>query len=88
MTSICVLCLSRSCLHAHKRLRPRDVQVLLLLAKGRSHQQIADALGLKHASVRQIAHHLYPKIDARDRLQASLWARDHIDLLESPGEPT
>ena len=61
--------------HAHPDgLSEREVEVLRLIAAGRSNREIADQLVL---SLRTVEHHIariYPKIGARGRADATTYA--------------
>jgi DNA-binding CsgD family transcriptional regulator len=52
------------------RLTPRQHQVLELLAHGRSTRQIAEALQISEATVRNHIRHLLSELDVRTRLEA------------------
>ncbi len=63
-------------------LTERELEVLLVLARGRSSQQIADDLGI---SVKTVGHHLehvYRKAGVRSRAAATVWAYEH-DLVRA-----
>jgi DNA-binding CsgD family transcriptional regulator/tetratricopeptide (TPR) repeat protein len=49
----------------------REVEVLELLAQGRTNSQIADALWLSESTVRKHVEHVYGKLGVRTRAQAS-----------------
>jgi two-component system, NarL family, response regulator len=52
-------------------LSPRELEVLRLLADGRSNKRIADALGLREATVRTHVSHILSKLGVDDRTQAA-----------------
>jgi DNA-binding NarL/FixJ family response regulator len=56
------------------RLTKREADVLLLLARGLSNQEIAADLGLSEETVRTHVKHVYVKIGVRDRAQAVIIA--------------
>jgi PAS domain S-box-containing protein len=56
--------------HAEHRLTPRQAQVLRLLARGASTEQIADALHLSRETVRNHVRHVLRALGARSRLEA------------------
>ncbi len=52
----------------------REVEVLRLLAGGRSAREIAEALSISRTTARHHVEHIYTKIDASNRTGASLFA--------------
>jgi NarL family two-component system response regulator LiaR len=58
-------------------LSPREAEVLALIARGLSNQEIADALYLSVNSVKTYVRTAYRKIGAQRRPQAVLWAIEH-----------
>jgi DNA-binding NarL/FixJ family response regulator len=54
----------------------READVLVLMARGLSNQEIADRLGVSVETVRSHLKHIYDKWDVRDRLQAVIAAYD------------
>ena len=65
-------------------LTPRERQVIELLARGDSNQEIARALGLSVRTVERHVGNLYTKIDARGRADAIAYAFQH-GLMDSGG---
>lgn len=61
-------------------LSERELEVLRLLADGRSNREIAGALFLAEGTVKNHVTNLLAKLDARDRTQAALRARA-LDLI-------
>ncbi len=60
-------------------LTPRERDILLLLAQGRSNDEIADELFIGVATVKSHLARMMPKIGVRSRLQAAVWAyQNHI----------
>jgi DNA-binding CsgD family transcriptional regulator len=58
-------------------LTQREVEVLRLLARGLSNKQIAQELVISPKTVGNHVEHIYAKIDASTRTQASLFAMQH-----------
>jgi len=63
-------------------LTPREIQVLRLIAGGRSNREIAADLALAERSVARHITNIYNKIDARSKADATAYAFRH-DLVES-----
>jgi DNA-binding NarL/FixJ family response regulator len=57
-------------------LSPRELDVLRLLATGKSNPEIADALFIGRGTVRTHVSNILSKLDARTRTEASMIARD------------
>jgi NarL family two-component system response regulator LiaR len=62
-------------------LTPREREVLILIARGRSNKRIALELGVAEKTVKTHVGHVLAKLGVSDRTQAALWAVRH-DLLE------
>jgi DNA-binding CsgD family transcriptional regulator/pimeloyl-ACP methyl ester carboxylesterase len=58
-------------------LSAREVEVLRLLAAGRSNQQIADELVISLNTVRRHVSNIFDKTGAANRAQAAAYAKDH-----------
>jgi DNA-binding NarL/FixJ family response regulator len=58
-------------------LSAREVEVLTLIAAGRSNTEIARELVLSNATIKSHINHIFAKIGARDRAQAVHYAYDH-----------
>jgi HD-GYP domain-containing protein (c-di-GMP phosphodiesterase class II) len=65
-------------------LTPREVEVLVLLARGASNRQIAKTLVIAHKTAANHVEHIYAKIDVSTRAAATLYAMRHglLDTLE------
>jgi pimeloyl-ACP methyl ester carboxylesterase/DNA-binding CsgD family transcriptional regulator len=62
---------------AQEILSSREVEVLRLLAAGRSNQQIADELVISLNTVRRHVSNVFDKTGAANRAQATAYAKDH-----------
>jgi DNA-binding CsgD family transcriptional regulator len=58
-------------------LTAREVEVLILVARGLSNKEIADRLVISAKTVGNHVEHIYSKIDASNRAAASLFAMRH-----------
>jgi HD-GYP domain-containing protein (c-di-GMP phosphodiesterase class II) len=65
-------------------LTPRELEVLVLLARGASNRQIAKALVIAQKTAANHVEHIYAKIDVSTRAAATLYAMRHglLDTLE------
>jgi len=55
----------------------RERDILAMLARGRTNQEISDALALSIGTVKNHISNILSKLDVRDRTQAALWALQH-----------
>jgi DNA-binding NarL/FixJ family response regulator len=58
-------------------LSPREIEVLRLIAAGRSNQQIADALVISASTVAKHVTSILGKIGAANRTEAAVYAKEH-----------
>jgi DNA-binding NarL/FixJ family response regulator len=58
-------------------LNPREIEVLRLLARGTSNQQIAALLVLNHRTVIAHVRVIFDKLRVADRTEAAIYAREH-----------
>jgi len=56
----------------------REKEILLMVASGASNEEISDKLTISYHTVKTHISNIYKKIDAPNRLQASLWAAKNI----------
>jgi DNA-binding NarL/FixJ family response regulator len=56
----------------------RELEVLKLLASGRSNKEISAELHISEATVKSHITNLLSKLDLRDRTQAAIWALEHV----------
>lgn len=66
---------------AHEELTEREHEILLLLAKGKSNQEIADDLFIALKTVKTHVSNLLSKLEVQDRTQAVIYAFKH-ELVE------
>ncbi len=59
-------------------LTPREREILRLLAQGFSNQEIGEQLALSVGTVKNHLSVIFAKLSVRDRTQAALWAREHL----------
>ena len=65
-------------------LTPREVEVLVLLARGRSNREIAEQLVVSRKTVGSHIEHIYTKLGVSSRTEAALFAMRHGLLPEVP----
>ena len=63
-------------------LTDRELEVLLVLARGASNQEIAETLGISPKTVGHHVQHVYQKAGDNSRAAATLWAFQH-DLVHT-----
>jgi DNA-binding NarL/FixJ family response regulator len=61
---------------AAERLSPRELEIVLLAARGESNRVIADRLSVSEGTVKGHFHHIYEKCGVKNRLELILLARD------------
>ncbi|NLS11746.1 helix-turn-helix transcriptional regulator [Vibrio sp. SM6] len=61
-------------------LTKRERQIITLLSNGDSNQQIARTLSVSENTVKTHLHNIFRKIDVRNRVQALIWAKDHLSF--------
>ncbi|CAH8237607.1 LuxR C-terminal-related transcriptional regulator [Vibrio aestuarianus] len=67
---------------AYAKLTKREQQIVKLLGSGASNIQIADELFVSENTVKTHLHNVFKKINAKNRLQALLWAKENIGIEE------
>ena len=63
-------------------LTQRELEILLVLVRGKSNQEIADDLNISAKTVGHHVEHVYEKAGVRSRAAATLWAFEH-DLVRA-----
>jgi DNA-binding NarL/FixJ family response regulator len=63
-------------------LTERELEVLLVLMRGRSNQEISEGLGISAKTVGHHVQHVYQKAGVRSRAAATLWTFEH-DLVRT-----
>lgn len=66
---------------AHEQLTPRELEVLRLLGKGKSNQEIADDLIIGIKTVKTHVSNILSKLNVEDRTQAAIYVHTH-NLIE------
>lgn len=56
----------------------RELEVLLLVAKGLANKQVARSLGISERTVKAHLGRVFRQIGVADRTSAALWAREHL----------
>ena len=65
-------------------LTPREKEILRLVARGMTNQDVAQTLDISENTVKAHVSHILDRLDVSDRTQAAVWA---VQLgLISPGE--
>jgi DNA-binding NarL/FixJ family response regulator len=59
-------------------LTKRELEVLQLIGEGKTNPEIADALHLQEGTVKNYVTRILSQLALRDRVQAALWARQHL----------
>lgn len=60
------------------QLSKRELEVLKLIGQGKNNQEIAEMLHLTEGTVRNYVTRILSQLDLRDRVQAVLWAQQHL----------
>jgi two-component system NarL family response regulator len=58
----------------HSELSPRELEVLKLMAKGRSNKEIGESLGISEATVKWHVNIIFSRLNVRDRTEATVVA--------------
>ena len=65
---------------ARTGLTTREVEILALIASGANNREIADKLFISENTVKTHLYNIFKKIEVPNRLQAALWAANHLEL--------
>jgi DNA-binding NarL/FixJ family response regulator len=63
---------------SRSQLSKRELEVLKLIGQGKNNQEIAEMLHLTEGTVRNYVTRILSQLDLRDRIQAVLWAQQHL----------
>lgn len=63
-----------------EQLTRKEKEILAKVAAGNTNKEIADQLFISVHTVKTHLYNVYKKIDASNRLQATLWASKHLEL--------
>ena len=63
-------------------LTPREEEVLRLVGQGLANKQIARRLGIGERTVKAHLTSVFQRLGVSDRVQAALWAREHLPALD------
>jgi DNA-binding NarL/FixJ family response regulator len=61
-----------------EELTDREVEVLRLVGEGMANKQIARRLGIAERTVKAHLTSIFQRLDVSDRVQAALWAQQHL----------
>jgi DNA-binding NarL/FixJ family response regulator len=56
----------------------REIEVLQLIGEGKTNQEISTILHLQEGTVKNYVTRILSQLELRDRVQAALWARQHL----------
>jgi two-component system, NarL family, response regulator LiaR len=63
--------------HAHDQLTAREMEILMLMAEGKSNQEIADELFIALKTAKTHVSNILSKLEVQDRTQAVIYAFKH-----------
>ena len=59
-------------------LTPKETEILDIISKGASNQEVSEQLGIKRRTVQSHLYYIYKKLDVSNRVQAALWANQNL----------
>jgi DNA-binding CsgD family transcriptional regulator len=62
-------------------LSPREVEILAMIASGANNKTISEKLFISENTVKTHLYRIFKKIDVPNRLQAALWAANHLEVI-------
>ncbi len=67
----------RDAVHPHDQLTTREMEILMLMAEGKTNQEIADELFIALKTAKTHVSNILSKLDVQDRTQAVIYAFKH-----------
>lgn len=67
-------------------LSPREIDVLQLLAEGKTNREIGESLNLSEKTVRNYVSRIYDVLNLHSRTRAALWATENLKSLRDDAE--
>ena len=61
------------------QLTPKETEILNIVSKGASNQEISEQLGIKCRTVQSHLYYIYKKLGVSNRIQAALWANQNLN---------
>lgn len=71
--------------HGHSSLTPREEEILILIASGKTNAEIAEGLFISPSTVKTHVYNIFQKINVPNRIQAALWTVKNIGMQETQG---
>ena len=60
------------------QLTPKETEILTIVSKGASNQEVSKKLGIKRRTVQSHLYYIYKKLGVSNRIQAALWANQNL----------
>ena len=61
------------------QLTPKETEILHIVSKGASNQEVSEQLGIKCRTVQSHLYYIYKKLGVSNRIQAALWANQNLN---------